>query len=74
MVETRIERATKLLRKKTQPAQPIQLNRSGYELRPHRNGAWNPEPDSFHGRLGVAYNGLQIPRYSGPKTRGGHRS
>jgi hypothetical protein len=29
MVETQIERTTKLLRRKTQPAQPIQLNRSG---------------------------------------------
>ena len=29
MVETQIERTTKLLRKKTQPARPIQLNRSG---------------------------------------------
>jgi hypothetical protein len=29
MVETRIERITKLLRKKAQPARPIQWNRSG---------------------------------------------
>ena len=29
MVETRIERTTKLLRKKAQPARPIQWNRSG---------------------------------------------
>ena len=29
MVETRIERTSKLLRKKAQPARPIQLNRSG---------------------------------------------
>ena len=48
MVETRIERTTKLLRKKAQPARPIPLNRFGLGM-----GSLTPDPSAANHLVSV---------------------